>query len=379
MDSLDLLKSLTAGVNNKVSSNSEESEGLSYRVNTSLRGKKKLSSLEEKKSEPFDSIEVVEEVFEEEVIGEEVDEIIEEVYEEEIIEEEFIEEVIGEEIESIEISEIKEVYKEESSSVIEDKINVGETEESINGHKSEEKTINISNEKPEKKKIDRGGNPFKRGPRKKKSKVETVVEEVQEIKEEDNIKDDLELVEEHNEECIEEVVSTYDEVEEMLFDSVLEELKEEYEEDNLKDEIEENESTIEDNDVEDLEAIEDEVENNSEDEPIVFEEPKKNLEDKKNKISKFEEPILFGEDVDFSFESMQTEDSNTEEDSEPINEVDDKFKNCKYHLGMDIEEFLRENPNYREAMYVEHFYNKDLLDEYLTKGIILFRKGSYRL
>lgn len=57
---------------------------------------------------------------------------------------------------------------------------------------------------------------------------------------------------------------------------------------------------------------------------------------------------------------------------------DEKFKNCVYYRGMSIEEFLRENKNYRDAVYVEHFYSKDYLNKLLQQGMILMRKGQYR-
>ena len=41
-------------------------------------------------------------------------------------------------------------------------------------------------------------------------------------------------------------------------------------------------------------------------------------------------------------------------------------------------QFLRENKNYRDAVYVEHFYSKDYLNKLLQQGMILMRKGQYR-
>lgn len=62
-----------------------------------------------------------------------------------------------------------------------------------------------------------------------------------------------------------------------------------------------------------------------------------------------------------------------------ILDEDDKFKNCIFYKGMSIEDYLRQNPKYREKLYVEHFFAKDYLDKMLKSGMILFSKGCYRL
>ena len=64
---------------------------------------------------------------------------------------------------------------------------------------------------------------------------------------------------------------------------------------------------------------------------------------------------------------------------ENVVSTDDKFRNCVYYKGMDVEEYLRSNPDYRDAEYVEHFYSKEVLDKMLISGLILIRKGKYRL
>ena len=64
---------------------------------------------------------------------------------------------------------------------------------------------------------------------------------------------------------------------------------------------------------------------------------------------------------------------------EEVPEVEDKFKDCIYYKGMDVEEYLRKNPDYRDAEYVEHFYSKKYLEKMLMSGMILIRKGKYRL
>ena len=448
MDSLDLLRSLTNGVNSKVSSNSSETEGVSYKVQTSLRGRKKGDSPIQSPSDDMKKVrdtykeEKIEEIIEEEIIEEEI--IEEEIIEEEILEEnysesynepsfnddepifeietddvglnynnDFVEEIIEEVVEEVVEEEIEDISEHADIPV--------ETTKNENEHKSEDTEIIINEpiiNTTEKKKIDRCGNPFKRGPRNKNkeqknkpSKVQQVLSELKEqqvlseLKEQEKL-EKSELVsnapiEEIDEVVIEKVeepvviapiieeVSSNSEIEDMLLQSVFDELQDELdisEEVEEPNNIEEETEKIEE-DIEEIEEIpkEEEISVESEIEDISIEEeiskPKK-VENVEKKVPKktekvaFEE-VVFGEDVDFSFDDMDKKEEVSQ--VEDVNETDDKFKNCKYYGGMSVEEFLRENPNYREAMYVEYFYNKELLEELKMKGIILYKKGIYRL
>ena len=151
--------------------------------------------------------------------------------------------------------------------------------------------------------------------------------------------------------------------------------------------------------VEDFSEVEDLVEENIDSVPDTLEEVKYQeelveeaitedvIEEKPKVVKKKSEPkqtntgvISFSdEDSQMDLESINSFIEQEETKIDEINEVDDKFKDCKYYLGMSVEEFLRSNPNYREALYVEHFYNKDMLDDMLKSGLILYRKGMYRL
>lgn len=412
MDSLDLLRSLTNGVNSKVSSNSSETEGVSYKVDTSLRGRKKSNTPIQS---PSDDMKKVRDTYSEEVVEEEI--IEEEIIEEDIIEEEIIEEVQSEysdyndsetvndeepifDIESDEVETnyncdiveelIEEVIEEEIiEEVIEDISDVFEhakdaieTTKKENEHKLEDTEI-IINEPiiniPEKKKIDRCGNPFKRGPRNKNkeqknkpSKVQQVLSELKE-KENENLLDLNLPIEDKKEEKVEEIktvepiieeVSSDLEIEDMLLQSVFDELEEESLGEKEQEDILISEDTSNEEEISNDEKI-----------STSIEEPKENKVDKK---PVFEE-VVFGEDVDFSFEDLEKKEDVDSTKIEDVNETEDKFKNCKYYGGMSVEEFLRENPNYREAMYVEYFYSKELLEELKMKGIILYKKGIYRL
>lgn len=446
MDSLDLLRSLTNGVNSKVSSNSSETEGVSYKVQTSLRGRKKGDSPIQSPSDDMKKVrdtykeEKIEEIIEEEIIEEEI--IEEEIIEEEILEEnysesynepsfnddepifeietddvglnynnDFVEEIIEEVVEEVVEEEIEDISEHANIPV--------ETTKNENEHKSEDTEIIINEpiiNTTEKKKIDRCGNPFKRGPRNKnkeqKNKPSKVQQVLSELKEQEKL-EKSELVsnapiEEIDEVVIEKVeepvviepiieeVSSNSEIEDMLLQSVFDELQDELdiseeveEPNNIEGETEETEEIEED-----IEEIEEEIEEipkeeeisvESEIEDISIEEeiskPKK-VENVEKKVPKKTEKVafkevVFGEDVDFSFDDMDKKEEVSQ--VEDVNETDDKFKNCKYYGGMSVEEFLRENPNYREAMYVEYFYNKELLEELKMKGIILYKKGIYRL
>lgn len=438
MDSLDLLKSLTNGVNNKASSESlKQGEGVSYKVNTSLRGKKKSGLLKEVTTEtvvkkedslltPINEEKEFEDTFVEDSYEETyVEEVYEETYEDEYFdsgyENNFSEEENLNELEN-------NVENIEENNILEGHaLEVEITEEAAVGHKSEEKNglINEGDIKPKmsnnnrKPKIDRGGNPFKRGPRKKKPIVEkqeeplveqveeneVVVEPLVDIVEDVEI-NKVELIEENSEkvEVLEEIddssledlmsVDMLDLLDE--FESDLEE-KEEVEE-TLEEETEITSEDVDEN-IEKLIEVEELEEENIESVPDTLEEIEVQeeltetpiieevIEEKPKVVKKKSEPksvntgvISFSdEDSQMDLESINNFIEQEETKIEEINEVDDKFKDCNYYLGMSVEEFLRANPNYREALYVEHFYNKEMLDDMLKSGLILYRKGMYRL
>ena len=438
MDSLDLLKSLTNGVNNKASSESlKQCAGVSYKVNTSLRGKKKSGLLKEVTTEtvvekenslltPINEEKEFEDTFVEDSYEETyVEEVYEETYEDEYFdsgnENNFSEEENLNELEN----NVENI--EENNILEEHALEVEITEEADVGHKSEEKNglINEGNIKPKmsnnnrKPKIDRGGNPFKRGPRKKKPIVEKqekpLVEQVEEnevVVEPlvDIVKDveinKVELIEEKSEkvEVLEEIddssledlmsVDMLDLLDE--FESDLEE-KEEVEE-TLEEETEITSEDVDEN-IEKLTEVEELEEENIESVPNTLEEIEVQeeltetpiieevIEEKPKVVKKKSEQksvntgvISFSdEDSQMDLESINNLIEQEETKIEEINEVDDKFKDCNYYLGMSVEEFLRANPNYREALYVEHFYNKEMLDDMLKSGLILYRKGMYRL
>ena len=445
MDSLDLLKSLTNGVNNKASSESlKQGDGVSYKVNTSLRGKKKSGSLKEVTTETV--VEKEESVLtpineEKEFEDTFIDDSYEDTYVEEVYEETFVEDYSNSEfennfIEEENLDEIEENVEniEENNISDEHSLEVEITEEADVGHKLEEKNrlINEGNIKPKvdsnksKPKIDRGGNPFKRGPRKKKPVVEVqeepLVEQV-ELKEEivEPLVDIVEIVEQKDKiglieepDLTEETLENSSELEE-IDDSSLEDLMsvdmldllDEFDSDS--EEVDKVEETLEeetedyseeiDDFVENLSEVEDLDEENIDSVPDTLEEVKYQeelvqeaitedvIEEKPKVVKKKSEPkqtntgvISFSdEDSQMDLESINSFIEQEETKIDEINEVDDKFKDCKYYLGMSVEEFLRSNPNYREALYVEHFYNKDMLDDMLKSGLILYRKGMYRL
>ena len=445
MDSLDLLKSLTNGVNNKASSESlKQGDGVSYKVNTSLRGKKKSGSLKEVTTETV--VEKKESVLtpineEKEFEDTFIEDSYEDTYVEEVYEETFLEDYSNSEfennfIEEENLDEIEENVEsiEENNISDEHSLEVEITEEADVGHKLEEKNrlINEGNIKPKvdsnksKPKIDRGGNPFKRGPRKKKPVVEVqedllveqietkedIVEPLVDIVEENDQKEEIGLIEEPN--LTEETLENSSELEE-IDDSSLEDLMsvdmldllDEFDSDS--EEVDKVEETLEeetedyseeiDDFVENLSEVEDLDEENIDSVPDTLEEVKYQeelveeaitedvIEEKPKVVKKKSEPksvntgvISFSdEDSQMDLESINSFIEQEETKIDEINEVDDKFKDCKYYLGMSVEEFLRSNPNYREALYVEHFYNKDMLDDMLKSGLILYRKGMYRL
>ena len=93
-------------------------------------------------------------------------------------------------------------------------------------------------------------------------------------------------------------------------------------------------------------------------------------------------------DLDFLNSFSENKDNSPKEREDTIkeetsisenNSEDDKFKGCIYYKGMSVEDFLRENPNYREALYVEHFFSKEELNKLIVSGLLLIKKGKYRL
>ena len=49
-----------------------------------------------------------------------------------------------------------------------------------------------------------------------------------------------------------------------------------------------------------------------------------------------------------------------------------------YRFICETEQVLKKNPDYREAMYVEHFYSKEYLNKMIVAGLLLMKKGKYR-
>ena len=401
MDSLDLLKSLTKGVNKKISQEQESS--MEYIVSTSLRNKNKKSAppiiKEVSKSidPPFDG-EFIEEtediVYGDSIIEDTVsyDTVIEDVndgdtiLENSLIEDTIIEDIVEDTIIGDEI-------------IFEDKI-VAENNETYiekdSGHISEELPV-VKKEVP---KIQRNGNPFKRGPRKKKEVVSTSVEEpsVSEIvpKSEPILKEEIvepsvEVVDFLNKKSsvvpIIEDLESVDESEELDFSEGLTSIGEidfssifgDIEEDsviedtkvvNVQEPIIESEPIVEEEPIIELEPIEEEP---IEEEPIIeMEEPKIELSDLNNG-NEPTEVVEEKEDVDNPPITESVVDTNE------VSSEDDKFKNCVYYKGMSVVEFLRANKDYREALFVEHFFKKEELQALLIEGEILIKKGKYRL
>lgn len=94
-----------------------------------------------------------------------------------------------------------------------------------------------------------------------------------------------------------------------------------------------------------------------------------------NKKEQVERPSYQIDDID----STETKISNFNPNDLGDAVDDNKFGCCAYTRGMSIEEFLRANPKYREAMYVEHFFNKDYIRDALMRGHIMMQKGRYCL
>ena len=114
------------------------------------------------------------------------------------------------------------------------------------------------------------------------------------------------------------------------------------------------------------------------------------IKESKKKSSKKEVDVEDLERIEDKSEALVLNKSIEEESIEAVEEVveaidkteeteDDAFKNCVFYKGMDIEEYLKQNPKYRESFYVEHFYTKEYLNQMLMSGLILMKKGKYFL
>lgn len=383
MDSLDLLKSLTKGVNKKI--NQEHESSVEYIVDTSLRNKNRKSAppvikeVSVKADTPSNEEVYYEDIVEEGVVSnteqeQYVEENVEEIFdsslveegvlvEETLIEETFIEDTVSEIINENSVE--TDLRFEETSEVKED------------GHILEELPIN----KKEVHKIQRNGNPFKRGPRKKKTaeqpiipveeKVEEVVKSIETVAPQIEIEEEIENVSEP----ILEVVNEADEIDfsedltpigEIDFASIFGDISEEDEVETVQTvqtEVMEKEpiDTVEEDfeEIEGVAPIIDTVE--IEPETSVEEEPKLTevVEEKVEDVTPIVTPSVV--------------------ETEEVSSEDEKFKNCIYYKGMPVEEFLRANSDYRETLFVEHFYKKEELQELLVEGKILIKKGKYRL
>lgn len=408
MDAKELLQSLTFGANKKSTLDfllDDDEEDVEYVVKTSLTGKQVIAE-EKEDIEEKEDFEDIEELVESEENIEEYDSLPNEsessetdIYDDDLFNEDNqseneTDELSKESEEQIQLenSEFEEVPKENS-----------------------QKEIKVVKSAKEKIVINRNGNPFKRGPRRKKEPLFLYLEDTDgevEITEVDRTKkvnplrlvlidideeyqnNELEedFVESQNEEIehfdntkhFEDTEGTGFEEADLIADKYCNEeseIKEDFEEFN-EDYLKEKSDFIDDEEEKDdaFLDIEDETEYNNietrlESEAEDFED---NVE-KENEESEEDEPI---EDEDEEEDGETYEDSEIEDidtDDFENNDVDEKFANCKYHMGMDVEDFLRQNPNYREALYVEHFYNKDYLQDALRKGLILMQKGRYCL
>lgn len=412
LNTLDLLKSLTLGVNNKI--NQEQDSEIEYIVDTSLSNKKKKSAppivkevVKEKKLDNIsDDFLDTEDFYESEIIEEPFDTIVENDIFVEECEDEILVEVEEESFISEEISE--DIV--EADILIEDDVLDSDAVDFIDsGHISEQL---VENKKKDK--IQRNGNPFKRGPRKKKEKIQNtvVLEELEPIRPKEIIVEDP---------VIEEDIVISDEVEkepdyleelQALNDSEFDSLfSENIEDEDIVDSpltLEEKDEEVEDFSDSDFE--EDTFDDLSESE-ISVEVDNEFSEEKTEDIQEIEtvkeieivENIAIPEEIEDSFENQSEEndldflnsfsededkDNSPKEREDTIkeetsisenNSEDDKFKGCIYYKGMSVEDFLRENPNYREALYVEHFFSKEELNKLIVSGLLLIKKGKYRL
>lgn len=406
LNTLDLLKSLTLGVNNKI--NQEQDSEIEYIVDTSLSNKKKKSAppivkevVKEKKLDNIsDDFLDTEDFYESEIIEEPFDTIVEN----EIFVEECEDEILVEE-ESFISEEISEDIVEADILIEDDVLDSDAVDFIDSGHISEQL---VENKKKDK--IQRNGNPFKRGPRKKKEKIQNIVvpEELEPIRPKEIIIEDP---------VIEEDIVISDEVEkepdyleelQALNDSEFDSLFSE----NIEDEeivdspliLEEKDEEVKDFSDSDFE--EDTFDDLSESEMSVdneFSEEKTEDIQEIETVKEIEivENIAIPEEIEDSFENQSEEndldflnsfsedkDNSPKEREDTIkeetsisenNSEDDKFKGCIYYKGMSVEDFLRENPNYREALYVEHFFSKEELNKLIVSGLLLIKKGKYRL
>lgn len=350
MDTLDLLKSLTEGVNKKV----EQEEDIEYKVNTSLKGTMKK------------------------------------------------------------------------------KVTDKETDENNSGHIFEEKkSINLDEKlNVNKSKINRGGNPFKRGPRSKKVS-DNISEQSSYIpldvvdKNEGidttytDIVGDSEIIEDLN--CTEEIVELQD-ISEEIVEDLLPNTDEIVNSEYIDDEIISEEGLEE---IVELEESSEEIVDLKEEPENLL--PNSSVDLKETLDTELKEPVIVEENFDLSFDFSEIEETENSEKTEDIefnesegasneafenleesdtsvkieefdksedildldiedsniepeeNQEDAKFNNCVYYKGMDVEEFLRENPNYRDTIFVEHFYSKEVINKLLYSGMIHIRKGQYRL
>ena len=361
MDAMDLLRSLTQGVNNKVVKE-DDIDDLEYVVKTSLRGG------------------VVDDMFDSDTLD--------------ILQEDF----------NNEDNILESGHKLEEVEVI---------EEVVDKEVDKEVVVKI----PEKRKIDRGGNPFKRGPR--KSTLERL--ERERIEKEKTEKEKLEQIEEKSAEkekkedkkfednvpdFSEGIEEKFDYVDEMIKESVREHVESEDLIDDLTSSIENNIIDVDNEDIEETDfeelglEIDEDIkymeEQDFSDSPVAesiqkieetLEKKSLDIDDREEIDEVFEEDSLLDEtdieqgaegEIEEIFEMVEEEKNDNFDSNKSFNE-EEKFINCIYRPGMEVEEFLRLNPNYREALYVEHFYSKDTLTRLLNSGIILLKKGKYRM
>lgn len=422
LNTLDLLKSLTLGVNNKI--NQEQDSEIEYIVDTSLSNKKKKSAppivkevVKEKKLDNIsDDFLDTEDFYESEIIEEPFDTIVENDIFVEECEDEILVEVEEESFISEEISE--DIV--EADILIEDDVLDSDAVDFIDsGHISEQL---VENKKKDK--IQRNGNPFKRGPRKKKEKIQNTVvpEELEPIRpkeiivEGSVIEEDIVISNEVEKEpdYLEELQALNDSEFDSLFSEniededivdsplTLEEKDEEVEdfsdsdfEEDTFDDLSESEMSVE---VDNKLFEEDSIEVDNE----FSEEKTEDIQDIETvKEIEIVENIAISEEIEDSFENQSEEndldflnsfsedkDNSPKEREDTIkeetsisenNSEEDKFKGCIYYKGMSVEDFLRENPNYREALYVEHFFSKEELNKLIVSGLLLIKKGKYRL
>ena len=329
-DSLSILESLSNGVKKKVSAeDSSFDDDIIYVVNTSLKSKNKLNN-NLNKDELEESVENLS------------------VYNENI--EEFSETDISD----VSLDTVIDENKEESV----EEINIVQNS-----------NIEEQNVAKRKSKIERNGNVFSRGGKQKKKKEPTVDwklerekrnQELLEKKNKEKLSNDTDV--ELEETDIEKVETVVDEVEgdyntlignteEVSFDSVVEDDL------NFDDFFDDSDNNVFDDDLNDS-GLDEKI-----DKEVVDE--------------FFNKPLNDDEIVKSGIKKSSQNDELKEVDG--VEEKEDPFKWCKYYPGMSIEDFLRANKEYRDAYFVEHFYPKDELNKLVNKGLVIFRKGQYRL